>query len=76
MKFEKVLGIEELKTKKGTFFKLYVGELVDNCEGYKVKDYFVGSVHPDCKVGDDVTVLFGSGYDSKAFYKGVIVHNK
>lgn len=66
----KVLGIETLKKKKTgeIFYKVYVGELADNCKGYRVKDYFL-SWCPDIGVNDDVEIIFGAGYDMKAYLK-------
>lgn len=65
----KVLGIETIKSKKGeTFYKVYVGEVVPNCKGYKVRDYFM-TWCPDIEPNDDVELVFGAGYDMRAYLK-------
>lgn len=67
---DKVLGVETLKTSKGTFFKLYVGFEAENVEGLKVRDYFL-TVKPDVHVGDYIELIFGAGYDMKAYLKEI-----
>lgn len=65
----KVLGIETIKSKKGEiFYKVYIGEDAPTCKGYKVRDYFL-TWCPDVEPGDDVELIFGAGYDMRAYLK-------
>lgn len=65
----KIIGLETIKSKKGEiYYKVYAGCLDKNTEGYKVKDYFL-TWKPDVTIGDDYEIVFGAGYDMKAYLK-------
>lgn len=62
----KLLGIETINSKKGLFYKYYIGFSSDSCLGYLVRDYFTSKTF-DISLGDEVELVFGSGYDKKAY---------
>lgn len=65
-----LLGIETINSKKGVFYKYYVGFKSDSCIGYVVRDYFTSKLF-ELSVGDDVELVFGAGYDMKAYLKEI-----
>lgn len=69
-----VVGIETINAKSGgTFYKVYIQEEIPSLKklnGYRVKDYFVTFV-PQVEVGDVVDLVFGCGYDAKAYLKDI-----
>lgn len=66
----KLLGIETINSKKGVFYKYYIGFSSDSCLGYIVRDYFTSKVF-DVSLGDEVELVFGAGYDMKAYLKEI-----
>ncbi len=73
----KVLGMQNLKSKKDgkPYMLVHVGEQIapQYGAGLAVEKLFVGS-NVQCEpfnVGDDVNVIYGKGFDGKAYVVGI-----